>query len=148
MRKVKIVATFYTLLSLFIFCQTASCQESKKKVLFISSYSYDWVIVPHELDGYNSAINSETTTHYLFMDTKKVPYQKDSIFIKEFYSHILTLREAHGEYDIIVVADDAALMFSLDYRDSLFKGIPIVFLGIDSYELAKEAYEKIGRAHV
>ena len=42
-------------------------------------------------------------------------------------------------YDVIIVGDDAALRFAMEHLDDLFAGIPVIFEGINSAELAMEA---------
>ena len=41
-------------------------------------------------------------------------------------------------YDGVIVGDDAAFQFALDYREELFQGIPIAFEGVNNINLAVE----------
>jgi signal transduction histidine kinase/CheY-like chemotaxis protein len=115
-----------------------SYAQGHRKVLFISSYSYDWMTVPFQLEGFNSLISNEASVHYLFMDSKKIPLD---ILIPNFEKQVKAQIRSAGPYDIIVAADDAALQFVLERKDSTFKNIPVVYLGIDSSDLAQEAYK-------
>ncbi|MDE6675810.1 MAG: diguanylate cyclase, partial [Acetatifactor sp.] len=45
-------------------------------------------------------------------------------------------------YDVIIVGDDAALQFAMEYREELFDGIPIVFEGVNNVQLARELAEQ------
>ena len=43
------------------------------------------------------------------------------------------------KYEVILLGDDSALQFALEYRDKLFQEIPTVFFGANDMELAKKA---------
>ena len=71
--------------------------------------------------------NYELTTQY--MDSKKIE--------SEQYSHeLLKLYEkkfAHQKYDVIIAADNYAYEFALRYHERIFKKVPIVFCGVESF---------------
>jgi|GEM_PF-6619118 len=106
-------------------------------VLFISSYSYDWTTVPFQLEGFSSVISKDVFVHYLFMDTKKIPLDKR---IPDFEKQVAMQMSCAGPYSLVIAADDAALQFVLDRKDSLFKNLPVVYFGIDSSDLAYTAH--------
>ncbi|MDD3137608.1 MAG: ABC transporter substrate binding protein [Lachnospiraceae bacterium] len=108
------------------------------RILFLSSYAYDWDSVPDQLSGVASVLSTKAKMSYVFMDTKKHDYDevKESIF-----SEIQTDIDLNGQYDTVILEDDAALDFALEYREDLFSGVPMVFEGINTEEKASLAHE-------
>ena len=144
----KVFLVLLTICSIAVSCTKHSPPVSQhvhtanlgKKVLFISSYSYDWWTVPEEISGYKSAINPEAETHYLFMDSRKKKFFKGSEDWEDFKTLVAKLWKNHGPYDAVVLGDDTALIFALDTYGELFAPAPVVFLGIDSISLANKAF--------
>jgi signal transduction histidine kinase/CheY-like chemotaxis protein len=116
--------------------RTAAACSVPRRVLFISSYNYDWASVPLELDGFSSEIRSDVTVNYLFMDTKHISFAAAE---KNLLQRINEETDKYRSYDCLVAGDDNALKFILKYRQSLFGGVPVVFLGIDDVSLAERA---------
>ena len=108
----------------------------KGRVLFISSYSYGWDTVQMQIDGIKETLNMEYELDYEYMDTKRV---NDETAMSLFYEGLAYRMSQVEPYDVIIVGDDAALQFVLDYRDGLFKDIPIVFEGVNDEALIKTA---------
>lgn len=140
LNKTKIYRTGIFILLFLILTGTGawkcSAEEKNGRVLFISSYSYSWDTIPLQMEGISEELEDNVTIDYEFMDTKKV---NDDISRQIFYEHIKYLLSCVEPYDVLIVGDDDAFCFALDYRDELFKGIPIVFEGINDIEHAKEA---------
>lgn len=105
------------------------------RVLFISSYSYVWESVPKQIEGIKLALSSSTTLDIEFMDTKRF---NDEDSLQRFYQELQYKINRSDPYDVVIVGDDAALHFAIDYRDDLFKNIPIVFEGINDIDYAKK----------
>lgn len=116
----------------------ATAEEGDKRILFISSYSYSWSSVPLQIEGLQSVLDDDIDLEYIFMDTKIID---DETSRDLFYQTLKYRLSKVVPYDIIITGDDAALQFALDYQEELFKGIPIVFEGIDDVERALEAGE-------
>lgn len=104
-------------------------------VLFLSSYSYEWDSIPKQLSGITDTLSGKANIDYAFMDTKRIPY---NVAKQDVYKHISYMNE-HEQFDYVIADDDAALEFVLEYRNKLFKDVPIVFEGINSESLAKKA---------
>ncbi|WKY44059.1 hypothetical protein Q5O14_15755 [Eubacteriaceae bacterium ES2] len=106
-------------------------------VLFLSSYSENFITTADELEGIRSVldtygINLDTE----FMDSKRFPDPENS---QNFYQS-LSYKLEHGyAYDGVIVSDDAALQFAMDYQNDLFAGIPIYFIAINDYDRAMKA---------
>lgn len=120
--------------------ETASGETSGEdmenyRVLFISSYSYTWSTVPLQLDGIRSVLSDSVTLDVEFMDTKTLTMD---LAERELLER-LQYKEAYiAPYDAVIVGDDAALGFAMEYQEELFEGIPIVFEGINNIEYAEE----------
>lgn len=101
-----------------------------KTVLLLHSYhaGFKWT------DDITLAVQQEFFDKHIdlrieHLDTKRyfspsyLKKQKDFLQTKYFFT----------AFDVLLVADNHALNFTLKYRDELFPGIPIVFCGINSF---------------
>lgn len=120
------------------FGMTLHAEEPDKRVLFISSYSYAREHVRLQMQGIQDTLGNEIVLDYEFMDTKRADTAQAWKLFYEGLAYRLTLVEP---YDVVILGDDAALKFALQYRKELFDGIPLVFEGINSEELAGRAVE-------
>lgn len=111
-------------------------EENEDCVLYISSYNYDWSSVPHQLEGFTSALNENCTINYLFMNTKHVTYEHAE---KILLDQIKQAPKTYLNYDCVVAADDNALNFVTHHRHDCFGDTPIVFLAVNNVEKATEA---------
>jgi signal transduction histidine kinase/ActR/RegA family two-component response regulator len=108
-----------------------------RHILYISSYSFSWGTVPLQINGINRALQGhDYVINYEFMDTKNTVYSEG---YKEFYDLLKYKMKSRYRYDGVIIGDDAALNFVERYKDDLFAGIPITFLGIDNIENAEKA---------
>ena len=103
------------------------------RVLFISSYSYGWDTVQLQIEGFIEGLAPGISADYEFMDTKRLDAEVAEQMLYERLKYTLSVVLP---YDVIVVGDDAALKFAMDYREELFDGIPIVFEGINNVQYA------------
>lgn len=110
-------------------------EEKKGRILFLSSYSYGWDTVQMQIEGIKAVIGQQAVLDYEFMDTKRV---NDETSHQQFYEGLKYRLSKVEPYDVIIVGDDAALLFVEEYREELFAEIPIVFEGINDEELALE----------
>lgn len=107
-----------------------------KRVLFISSYSYAWDTVQAQIEGIQAGLGKNITLDYEFMDTKRVSDERAMQLFRESLAYRLSKVET---YDVVILGDDAALQFALDYREELFADIPLVFEGVNDEDLAERA---------
>ena len=106
------------------------------RVLFLSSYSYAWDTVQLQIEGLKEGIGSNAELDYEFMDTKRV----DDAESRRLFTEGLTYRMSKVDpYDVIIAGDDAALRFVMEHENDLFRGLPVIFEGINDEELANEA---------
>lgn len=117
----------------------AQAQGEQGRVLFISSYSYGWDTVQLQIEGFIEGLAPGIAADYEFMDTKRLDVEVAQQMLYERLKYTLSVVLP---YDVIVVGDDAALQFVMDYREELFAGIPIVFEGINNVQYARELAEQ------
>lgn len=110
-------------------------EDEKSRVLFISSYSYARDTVQIQIEGIKAGIGQNTVLDYEFMDTKRV---SDETSMRQFYEGLAYRMSVVEPYDVVILGDDAALRFAVEYRETLFKDIPLVFEGVNDEELAME----------
>lgn len=109
--------------------------EELPRILFISSYDYDWESVPKQLAGFCSEVEENANIEYIFMDTKKHAYED---VVDKVNDEIESYIDRAGRFDLAVLGDDAALDYALEYRNRFFEGIPLVFYGINNESRAIE----------
>ncbi|MBA4688668.1 MAG: GGDEF and EAL domain-containing protein [Candidatus Galacturonibacter soehngenii] len=112
-------------------------EQPRKNVLFISSYTQSFMTVPDQISGIKKEFkNQPINLDMEFMDTKRFASDQN---IKNFYTNLSFKIKNTEKYDAVIVGDDAALQFAIDYQEDLFSQIPIVFFGINDKDRAKEA---------
>ncbi|MFG6356873.1 MAG: diguanylate cyclase [Acetatifactor sp.] len=134
----RIYGVLIFIMSLFLFFgvrQQARAEGEQGRVLFISSYSYGWDTVQLQIEGLLEGMAPGIAVDYDFMDTKRLDEETAAQMLYDRLSYTLSVVPP---YDVIVVGDDAALKFAVDYREELFDGIPIVFEGINNVPYARE----------
>ncbi|MBQ7563826.1 MAG: EAL domain-containing protein [Lachnospiraceae bacterium] len=111
--------------------------EVSHRVLFLCSYTplyftYDSQVAGIEEVLYPNGIEYDV----VFMDAKNFSTVLDrQIFYEYMKAHMTDRRQ----YEAMLVGDDDALQFALQYQNDLFSGIPIVFFGINDQALAQRA---------
>lgn len=141
-KKNKLLMTILQFVFVF-FCfgisvSTVKAADNVGRVLFISSYSYAWDTVRMQIDGIMAGLGEDVVLDFEYMDTKRINTEES---LQLFYDRLKYTLSMVEPYDVVIVGDDAALQFALEYRDTLFDGIPIVFEGINNVELATKAAE-------
>lgn len=129
---------FLTLLVSLFFSTNALAQDTQPRVLFISSYSYAWETVPEQINGIQQALDEDVQLDYQFMDTKNCTSEKSAAL---FYQSMKQYLSEVPAYDALIVGDDAALQFALQYQEELFPDIPIAFEGVNDLAAAADASE-------
>ena len=135
-RTLCLLSIFMCLLLLFQAMLRVRAEEKEdKRVLFISSYSYAWDTVQLQIEGIKAGLGDGVTLDYEFMDTKRV---NDETAEKLFFEGLSYRLSKVAPYDVVILGDDAALIFAAKYQEELFAGIPLVFEGVNDEELAGE----------
>ncbi|MCR5641525.1 MAG: diguanylate cyclase [Lachnospiraceae bacterium] len=126
-----------TLLSPLQVCASSRTLTSPYRILVICSYNYSFVTVPQHINGFIEGlgdVNYEIT--YENMDAKT--YYR-SVDIAQFYHYLSYKMGQVPPYDLVILMDDTALHFGVNYRNVLFSGTPMIFLGINSISDATTA---------
>ncbi len=114
-------------------------ENTNKRVLFISSYDGNFLSVPDQIAGVKAAFDPQNIQLDIeYMDTKRFDTKEN---ISLFYNTLKYKLDNLAPYDAVIVGDDNALQFVMDYQEELFYQTPIVFLGINDLARAKQAAE-------
>ncbi len=111
---------------------------SAKNVLWISSYGPTHSNLPDQQTGIDQVLY-EHNIYYdiVYMYSREYGAEEAE---QKFYREIsFRMHHLPWRYDALIVTDDDALNFVLQYRSKFFENLPIVFMGINDYELADEA---------
>lgn len=110
-----------------------------KRVLLISSYNPSFITFYEQIEGIKSVLDDKgVLLDVEFMDTKRL-YTEENIH--NFYETLSYKLEMLPQYDVIMVSDDNGFDFVLEYGETLFSDIPVVYLGINNIEKAIKASE-------
>ena len=111
---------------------------SRADILYLSSYSRSFITVPEQEKGLLKVFDRYPgiTLTEEFMDTRNYPAEGN---LQNVYTSLLYKYRNRDAFDAIILADDAALKFGLRYRDTLFKGSPMVFMCINDVDRARGA---------
>lgn len=105
----------------------------KDKVLILNSYNKGLKWTDDIVSGVEEVLGNSVDLRTEYMDTKM---SSD----KEYYSliyNILRHKYKKDSFKVIILSDDNALNFYLEYGKSLFGNTPVVFCGINDYENVK-----------
>lgn len=116
----------------------AEKQMNKLNVLFITSGDYNSENFNDQIRGIKEGMNNNVNIRIEHMD---IPCSNDKEQEEKFYRLISYNIESYGGFDAIIAADDKALEFCLKYRESLFKSMPVAFLGVKDDRIIKSAIE-------
>lgn len=110
-----------------------------KHVLFISSYSESFDTIDLQKAGISRAFEGRNIQlDIAYMDMKNYDHPEN---VDLFYQTLRYKLANTKKYDAVLIGDDAALKFSEDHQEELFKGIPMVFFCINDVEHAVRAGE-------
>lgn len=137
----KIVSILLTVISFILFSCLSAFSDTgneksgdKKNILYINSYHNGYQWSDEILNGIRSGLmNSDykIDLQIEYMDAKK-------FYVQPVVDNLLTLYKEKfnkEKFDAVLVSDDDAFNFALEYRDQLFKGVPIIFCGINDLDL-------------
>ncbi len=103
-----------------------------KRILFIHSYHKGYSFTEEEEKGILAALSEKGISYegYAhFLDAKRFPYEKRH---REVARNLSILYTAFP-FDLVIVTDNDALNFAVQYRSTLFPDTPIVFTGINNF---------------
>ncbi len=115
--------------------RAADDSDGQFHILFISSYGYSNTAVPAILTGFTDGLKDlNVQISFEFMDSE---YFYRSVDLANFQRYLSYKYYSVRDFDLIVAADDQALRFVNNSRESLFKDEPVVFLGVNNLAEAK-----------
>jgi ABC-type uncharacterized transport system substrate-binding protein len=129
----KCLSLLFLMLLPYIYAQGPPGEEEAiKNILIIHSYHQGLYWTDSISKGIVDGLSGENVDfHYEYLDTKRNPGENyyDRLVKFEVGKHQLS----KIDYQVIICSDNNALRFLMDYRDTLYPGIPIVFCGINNY---------------
>ncbi len=143
-RRVEVLTCILTLFVIFLVYSSVTAYSASddkgKNILFISSYNENFPSVPDQIKGIRAVLPEEKyNVDYEYMDSKRFVTDES----RKLFHDLLQYKMNHiPAYDGIIVGDDYALQFVMDYQQEMFNGIPIVFLGVNDLNRVKEAEGK------
>lgn len=119
---------------LLIFCLSLPVQgQNKKKILILNSYHQGLSWTDNIVKGIKDSLkplDSEIDYYIEYMDTKR--FYGDEYFEKIF--NLLEQKYGKVKFDLIIVSDNDALLFTIKYYHRLFYRVPVVFCGINNFK--------------
>lgn len=119
------------ILFFLLFPASVQANAQVRSILYINSYHNGYQWSDSEFDGIRSTFEQsryKVDLQVEYMDTKK--FKSDQVT-----AHLLSLyrkKFSTKRFDVIIVSDDDAFRFALDYRPELFPGVPLVFCGVNA----------------
>jgi len=134
MRRLKLlkIVVFAFFLSINPDASFALSHTSSKKILIVNSYHKGYLWSDRVMEGVDSIFNSvkDYDVYYEYLDSKR----NSSPEYMEYLKQIFVLKYSKNDFDMIILSDDNAFNFILQFRNSVFKNVPIVFCGINNYD--------------
>ncbi len=129
MIKIKKIAGVLLLLFIIICNSNKSYGVDKKEILFISSFSPNFISFKDQIDGIESVLEDEFNLQIQYMNSESFDNKvNESDFYNLLKYNITTYKNLEG----ILIGDDEALDFYLKYKEDLFKDIPTSFFAISN----------------
>ena len=117
--------------------QKAAAGEPKKvRILLVNSYSENlpWTksITNAVEDSIRSDRRIDCSLSVEYMDTKNIFTDEYLLKLRDIYA----LKYKDTVFDAVITSDDDAFNFCVKYHDELFKGVSLVFCGVNNFEQA------------
>ncbi|WP_196805021.1 EAL domain-containing protein [Butyrivibrio sp. VCB2006] len=109
------------------------------RVLFLCAYNPLYFTYDSQVEGLKQALYPNGIEFdVVYMDAKNYGTDQDKLVFHDFLKE--RLKKDRG-YEAVLLGDDDALSFALEYQEELFDGLPMVFFGINDANFAIEAAE-------
>jgi len=134
LKKLAVFRNCLIFIVLLLFCLPVPAQtQEKKKILILNSYHHGLSWTDNIVKGIKESLKpheSKIDYYIEYMDTKR--FYGDKYFEKIFA--LLEQKYRHVKFDLIIVSDNDALLFTMKYYSRLFYGVPVVFCGINNFK--------------
>lgn len=125
------------------FTARAADGPKKARVLLVNSYSENlpWTksITNAVEDSIRNDRGLDCSLSVEYMDTKNIFTDEYLLKLRDIYS----LKYKDTVFDAVITTDDDAFNFCVKYHDELFKGVSLVFCGVNNFEQAAIAGKNI-----
>jgi len=111
----------------------AQVEANKKKILYINSYHNGYAWSDQILEGMRAALDKSAVPYDLqieYMDTKRFTHQGMARFLASLFKE----KYRDSSFDALIVSDDNAYQFILEYGQLMFPGVPVIFCGVNDYD--------------
>lgn len=135
-RKYIVLFIFFSLQISFLF------SSEKKNILILNSYHEGLQWTDDIVKGMTQGLSECKFEKEIFIEY----FDSKRFFSKEYQNGLFDLykiKYKKTDFDIIILSDDYALNFLLEYRDSLFGKVPVVFCGINNPHIYPDSYTGI-----
>lgn len=111
----------------------SAAAEQGPHVVVLNSYAKGYRWTDDTVAGFESVFREKMPDAHLaieYMDTKRVPPSR------EYFEKLAELYEVkYGDHQpaLVVVSDNNALTFIVEYHGRLFPGVPVVFCGVNNF---------------
>ena len=124
-----VIFTFFLELAVFILPAASQEEPSARNVLILNSFTNRDSFI--ELEPFKESVRAHLSMPVNF----NIEYLESTRFGDDGYRRSVSeaLRHAYSKprIDLVVVGSYPALRFVLDYRERMFRGVPLVFVGVD-----------------
>lgn len=105
------------------------------KILIINSYhhGYDWS--DNELTGILKSFSDAGLKNGLYLEYLDSKHFADSRHFEQL-RNLFSVKYAGTKFALVLAMDNPAFDFAIRYRKELFRGVPIVFIGMNDFEPA------------
>jgi len=133
LKKLTMLRNFLICIFLLFFCLSEHAQaQEKKKILILNSYHQGLSWTDNIVKGIKESLKAmeNSIDYYIeYMDTKR--FYGDKYFEKIF--NLMKQKYSGIKFDLIVVSDNDALLFTMKHYQRLFYEIPVIFCGINNF---------------
>ena len=105
-----------------------------RNILIIHSYHRGFLWTDTIDSGIQRAFRATGGNHELYSEYYDVKRFSPEAR-EEPFRRYLAEKFGPAEFDAVIVSDDSAFRFAVENRDSLFPGVPIVFCGLNNYDI-------------
>ena len=110
------------------------------RVLFLSSYNPKYFTYESQVHGLERSLYAAGIDYDVsFLDSYENKARKGGSSKTLLHDALKGALVDQHLYEAVLLGDDAALKFALEYQDELFAGLPMVFFGINDLDLARKA---------
>lgn len=133
LKKLTMLRNFLICIFLLFFCVSEHAQaQEKKKILILNSYHQGLSWTDNIVKGIKESLKAmeNSIDYYIeYMDTKR--FYGDKYFEKIF--NLMKQKYSGIKFDLIIVSDNDALLFTMKHYQRLFYEIPVIFCGINNF---------------